>query len=105
LAGVGTLALGSLSENPFADSTPEFDRAMEALVQRALGRPLCIVRPFASLSKCEVIRRGASLPLDLTFSCIKPVQHQHCGECNKCAERRRAFRQAGIPDNTPYILP
>ena len=31
---------------------------------------------------------GRGLPLELTFSCIAPVAGQHCGRCNKCAERR-----------------
>ena len=27
----------------------------------------------------------------------------HCGRCNKCAERRRAFRAAGVEDRTVYV--
>jgi 7-cyano-7-deazaguanine synthase len=38
----------------------------------------------------------------LTFSCLAPQGRRHCGRCNKCAERKRAFRQAGIPDPTKY---
>jgi 7-cyano-7-deazaguanine synthase len=26
----------------------------------------------------------------------------HCSRCNKCAERRKAFSEAGIPDPTRY---
>jgi 7-cyano-7-deazaguanine synthase in queuosine biosynthesis len=26
----------------------------------------------------------------------------HCGKCNKCAERRGAFRSAGLDDPTSY---
>jgi 7-cyano-7-deazaguanine synthase len=26
----------------------------------------------------------------------------HCGNCNKCRERREAFRDAGVPDRTRY---
>jgi 7-cyano-7-deazaguanine synthase len=30
------------------------------------------------------------------------VGERHCGRCNKCAERRKAFADAGIADGTPY---
>jgi 7-cyano-7-deazaguanine synthase in queuosine biosynthesis len=26
----------------------------------------------------------------------------HCGDCNKCRERREAFRDAGVEDRTRY---
>ena len=102
LNDVEVLALGSLAANPFGDSTPEFDEAMSGLVRRALGKPLRIERPFAQLSKADVLRRGAKLPLERTFSCINPMRGTHCGRCNKCAERRRGFEEAGISDRTSY---
>lgn len=102
---VEILALGSLHSNPFPDSTPDFDRRLQELVKAALGSPFCIVRPFANLSKSEVVRRGAKLPLEWTFSCIRPVGGMHCGTCNKCAERRNGFAQAGVSDPTPYAMP
>ncbi len=105
LNDVRVLALGSLGSNPFPDSTPEFDEALGQLVQRAVGGSLKIIRPFRHLSKADVLRRGRTLPLHLTFSCIKPERGEHCGECNKCAERRRGFEQAGIADNTRYANP
>jgi 7-cyano-7-deazaguanine synthase len=99
---VETLAIGSLEANPFPDSTPEFDSEISRLVQRALGAKLDVVRPFARLSKADVLRRGGNLPLELTFSCIHPVNGRHCGTCNKCAERRRGFVQANLKDRTQY---
>jgi 7-cyano-7-deazaguanine synthase len=104
LRGIRVLALGSLQANPFPDSTPEFDREFESLLERALGSALQIRRPYTGLTKLDVLRRGAELPLELTFSCIAPVRGRHCGLCNKCAERRRAFSQAGIADRTVYAV-
>ena len=49
-----------------------------------------------------MIARGKNLPLHLTFSCIRPVDGMHCGECNKCAERRKGFADAGVRDLTRY---
>ena len=105
LNGVHVLALGSLGSNPFSDSTPEFDCELARLVERAMGEPFEIIRPLASLTKPDVIRRGAALPLELTFSCIQPVAGVHCGRCNKCEERRRGFREAGVVDRTTYAQP
>ena len=102
LHDVQRLALGSLAANPFPDSTPEFDRIVERLVECAMSRRITIVRPFLRLNKVDVIRRGAALPLEFTFSCISPVQNEHCGQCNKCAERRRGFARAGVTDRTRY---
>jgi 7-cyano-7-deazaguanine synthase len=48
------------------------------------------------------MERGRDLPLDLTFSCIDPKDGRHCGDCNKCDERRQAFAMAGMEDPTPY---
>ncbi|HEY5599987.1 MAG TPA: 7-cyano-7-deazaguanine synthase, partial [Candidatus Manganitrophaceae bacterium] len=48
------------------------------------------------------LERGRGLPLELTFSCIAPKGRLHCGRCNKCAERIRAFRSSGFSDPTRY---
>jgi len=105
LNDVHVLALGTLGSNPFPDSTAEFDEALGQLVQRAVGGSVQIIRPYVHLSKADVLRRSKSLPLHFTFSCIKPERGEHCGVCNKCAERRRGFEQAGIVDNTRYANP
>jgi 7-cyano-7-deazaguanine synthase len=102
LRGVQTLALGSLGSNPFPDSTPEFFAGLEDLLNRAMAGGLRLIRPFATLDKAEVLARGRHLPLHLTFSCIDPRDGRHCGRCNKCAERKKGFRDAGIRDLTAY---
>jgi 7-cyano-7-deazaguanine synthase len=48
---------------------------------------------------------GRDLPLELTFSCIWPKDHLHCGECGKCAERIKAFHAVDIEDRTDYQRP
>jgi 7-cyano-7-deazaguanine synthase len=100
--GVKHLALAVLAGNPFADATEEFFRTFEAMLCQTAGRRLEILRPFALRTKAEVVQLGAGLPLDRTFSCIHPIDGLHCGRCNKCAERRRAFAAAGMEDKTNY---
>jgi 7-cyano-7-deazaguanine synthase len=102
LHGVSAVALGTLGGNPFPDATPAFFDGFARLVSEAVGGAVQVQRPFQQLSKVEVMRRGRGLPLEWTFSCIRPVGGNHCGRCNKCAERQRAFRDAGLPDPTEY---
>ena len=102
LHGVPTVVLGSLQSNPFPDATPAFFRAYERVVNRGMGGHVTVARPYAGLSKTEVMARGTGLPLELTFSCISPVAGRHCGTCNKCAERRHAFAAAKMIDPTAY---
>jgi 7-cyano-7-deazaguanine synthase len=102
LRGVPALALAPLESNPFPDATPSFFSAYEEIVNAAIGGAVRVVQPYRGLHKEAVLQRGWHLPLQWTFSCIRPIGDRHCGACNKCAERRAAFAQAGIADPTPY---
>jgi 7-cyano-7-deazaguanine synthase len=100
--GIGQLAIATLENNPFDDATPEFFAQFEQMICQATGEHVKTVRPFERLSKHRVMELGRYLPLELTFSCLAPRDGLHCGACNKCAERRAGFRQAGIEDRTCY---
>ncbi len=100
--GIGELCLGVLASNPFADATAEFFTAYETALECAMGGRVRLVRPFAGMVKKEVMAIGRGLPLEHTFSCIAPKRGFHCGRCNKCAERQRAFAAAGMNDPTEY---
>jgi 7-cyano-7-deazaguanine synthase len=102
LNGVRELALASLSTNPFEDATGQFFEHAQAMFNCYDGRPIRIVLPFSDLNKQQVVERGRDYPLELTFSCISPMDDEHCGRCNKCAERQRSFRDAGLEDPTCY---
>lgn len=101
--GVEVLALGLLEGNPYPDASLRFFSAFEKVYAEGMGRPLRILTPFAQLPKEEIVRIGEALPLELSLSCVNPVDGQHCGNsCNKCAERQKAFALAGIADRTQY---
>lgn len=102
LHGVPALALAPLEANPFPDATPAFFDAFAAAVNLGIGGAVEVRLPYRGLSKADVVRRSAGLPLGLTFSCVRPVGGGHCGACNKCAERRAGFRAAGLTDPTTY---
>jgi 7-cyano-7-deazaguanine synthase len=99
---IPVIAVGSLRHNPFPDATPEFFRDFAATAGQALRFKFQIVAPFRKLTKLQVLRRGQELPLQLSFCCIAPQRGRHCGVCNKCAERREAFRMADLHDRTQY---
>ena len=98
-----TVALGVLRGNPFGDATPRFFSTMSSALSQALGRNIRIIAPLRGMHKAQLICADAAAPWALTFSCLNPrAGAHHCGRCNKCAERRRAFRLAGITDPTRY---
>lgn len=102
---IPTLALGLLSGNPFPDATDAFFTAYTTAINEALSAKLRIVLPYRGLKKKDVLQRGRNFPLAATWSCMRPVDGRHCGACNKCAERQKAFAAAGILDPTEYATP
>jgi 7-cyano-7-deazaguanine synthase len=105
--GCRRVTLGTLANNPFPDATPHFFEAMSRALSLGLGQLVEIVAPLAQMRKQDVIRLGDSLdvPLELTLSCMNPVDGQlplHCGLCSKCRERRDAFAAASVVDRTTY---
>ena len=105
-ADCASIVMGPLAANPFPDGTRAFFDAMGSAMGLAMGRegPLPIETPLAGLTKAEVVRRAAGLPIEFTFSCLAPTpDHRHCGACNKCAERKKGFSEAGLADPTEYV--
>ena len=100
--GIGAIALGTLGSNPFPDAGSAFFRLMQRALSEGLGTPLRLERPFSALHKRDVLLRFPRMPWQLTFSCISPRGWLHCGRCNKCAERKKAFLDAGLTDPTRY---
>jgi 7-cyano-7-deazaguanine synthase len=102
LHDVPTVALAVLRGNPFPDSTPAFVRGLQETVNRAVGGNVQVECPYGLLSKTEVLARANGVPLELTHSCLRTIGGLHCGRCNKCAERQKAFSIAGRIDPTVY---
>jgi len=100
---VSRIAIGSLGGNPFPDATPEFFRDFTRILSAGLGHHVQVEAPYRDLHKSEILKRFSQLPLELTLTCMTPKDGKHCGRCNKCGERRLAFRQARVPDRTVYL--
>jgi 7-cyano-7-deazaguanine synthase len=100
--GIGELALAVLGSSPFSDAKAGFFQQFQAVLNAAGPAEIRLLSPFVDLDKRAVMDLGRDLPLGLTFSCIAPRNSQHCGACNKCAERQKAFRLIGMEDPTRY---
>ena len=92
------------SDEPFyPDCRREFYKAFEKAACLGTGLGLSIEAPFSDLSKSETIKLGAELgvPFSLTWSCYRDGS-KHCGKCESCVNRKKAFAEAGISDPTDY---
>ncbi len=103
LHNVPALALGSLQSNPFPDATPAFFHGFQDLVNQAMQGRVEVLLPFGGMRKVAVMALSQGLPLEHSFSCVGPINGLHCGKCNKCAERKSAFADAGMRDPTQYV--
>jgi 7-cyano-7-deazaguanine synthase len=102
--GVRKIAIGSLGGNPFPDATPEFFQGYTSFLSMGLGCEIQLEAPYRGLHKSDLVSRFGNLPLELTLTCMAPADLRHCGRCNKCAERRDAFRRAGVTDRAVYAV-
>jgi 7-cyano-7-deazaguanine synthase len=94
----------------YPDCRPEYMRAFEALANLATkaaveGNRLTLHTPIISLSKADIIRRGATLGVDYgqTVSCYQATKEGlACGRCDACRLRSAGFAAAGLTDITRY---
>ncbi|MEA3213686.1 MAG: 7-cyano-7-deazaguanine synthase [Chthoniobacter sp.] len=88
----------------YPDCREEFMKAMGEAIRRGTYAEVEVIRPFISMTKADIARRGHQLGIDYaqTWSCYVGGE-THCGECGTCVERREAFMLAGIPDPTAYL--
>jgi 7-cyano-7-deazaguanine synthase len=101
--------IGAVAEDSsgYPDCRPEFYAAFQEVLD--LGtRPetrITIKTPVIGMRKSEIVRKGFDLeaPLHLTWSCYQGSELA-CGNCDSCALRLRAFREAGVADPIPYML-
>jgi 7-cyano-7-deazaguanine synthase len=105
------IGVNAVDYSGYPDCRPEFVAAFERMANLATraavegGRHVRIRTPLVSLSKSEIIRRGADLGVDyaLTVSCYQADEAgRACGRCDSCRLRQDGFAAAGVPDPTSY---
>jgi len=107
--GARSIYIGAVAEDSsgYPDCRPEYYAAFQQVIDWGTKPETAIeIRtPLIAMKKREIVLRGQELgaPLALTWSCYRESSLA-CGECDSCALRLRAFRQAGIDDPIPYAL-
>lgn len=92
------------SDEPFyPDCRREFYEAFEKAAKLGTCQEITIQAPFSGKRKSDLFKAGAELgvPFELTWSCYRNGA-KHCGHCESCVNRKKAFQQAGIADPTKY---
>jgi 7-cyano-7-deazaguanine synthase len=93
------------SDEPFyPDCRREFYKSFEATARLGTGKDVFVEAPFSNIPKSETIKLGAKLgvPFDLTWSCYLN-ESKHCGKCESCVNRKKAFKESGVADRTEYL--
>jgi 7-cyano-7-deazaguanine synthase len=104
------IGVNALDYSGYPDCRPEFVHAFEELAALATkagveGDRFSVRAPLLHMSKADIAREAARLGLDagLSWSCYDPTPDgKHCGLCDSCRLRSKAFVEAGLPDPTVY---
>jgi len=107
--GASGIYIGAVAEDSsgYPDCRPEFYDAFQSTIDVGTKpeTQITIRTPVIHLKKSEIVQKSVELgaPLHLTWSCYRESELA-CGNCDSCALRLRAFRQAGVTDPIPYML-
>jgi 7-cyano-7-deazaguanine synthase len=90
-------------EANYPDCRKEFYEAFEKAAQLGSEQDITIKAPFNGYKKSELLKEATKLgvPLELTWSCYRDAE-KHCGKCESCVNRKKAFKEAGLTDPTSY---
>jgi len=114
------IGVNAMDYSGYPDCHPAFIEAFERLANLAtkvgVEAPergeagITIHAPLIGMTKSAIVERGHQLDVDFarTVSCYDPVSEAgdndvlHCGRCDACSLRKKGFKEAGLPDPTPY---
>lgn len=87
----------------FPDNSKEFLNAFNELIKIGSPENIKIEAPAIDLSKEEIVKLGLDVgaPMELSYSCYAG-RDKHCGVCESCMRRKRAFKKLKIKDVTEY---
>ncbi len=97
------IAAHSGDHSIYPDCRPEFLDSFATSMRLGTDVGIQLLRPFANITKGEIVTRGHELGVDFskTWSCYVGGD-KHCGKCGTCVERKQAFITAGVEDPTIY---
>ncbi|MCL2135250.1 MAG: 7-cyano-7-deazaguanine synthase QueC [Candidatus Bathyarchaeota archaeon] len=87
----------------YPDCRREFYEAFEKAAKLGTEQDIAIYAPYSGKRKSDLVKSGVELkvPFELTWSCYLNGD-VHCGQCESCFNRRKAFYEAGVVDPTEY---
>lgn len=87
----------------FPDNSKEFLETFNELIDVGSPEKIEIEAPAIDLDKEEIVKLGLEVgaPMGLSYSCYKGGK-KHCGVCESCVRRKRAFKNLGIEDESEY---
>ncbi|MBW9222419.1 7-cyano-7-deazaguanine synthase QueC [Methanothermococcus sp. SCGC AD-155-C09] len=96
----------------FPDNTLNFVNRFNSLLEYGTLRDIKLKTPLYDLHKPEIVKYGKELEdklginiLKYSYSCYHDNGEDflHCGTCESCIRRKRAFIESNIEDPTEYI--
>jgi len=87
----------------YPDCRREFYEAFEKAARVGACEEITITAPFGGSKKFELLKIGIKLgvPFEITWSCYRDGA-KHCGRCESCVNRKKAFAEAAVVDPTNY---
>lgn len=87
----------------FPDNSKEFLETFNELISVGSPEKIEIEAPAIDLNKEEIVELGLKVgaPIELSYSCYKG-DDKHCGVCESCMRRKRAFKKLGVEDKSEY---
>ena len=87
----------------FPDNSKEFLNTFNELIEIGSPENIKIEAPAIDLNKEEIVKLGIEVgaPMELSYSCYAG-RNKHCGVCESCMRRKRAFENLGVKDLSEY---
>lgn len=90
----------------FPDNSKEFLDSFNQLIDVGTksSKKIEIKAPLIDLNKKDIVELGKKInaPMDISYSCYSG-KNEHCGLCESCVRRKRAFIEANIEDPTKHV--
>ncbi len=87
----------------FPDNSKEFLESFNKMLNIGSPQNIEVKAPAINLNKDEIVKLGNKInaPMELSYSCYTGDE-KHCGVCESCMRRKRAFKLANIEDLSEY---
>ena len=87
----------------FPDNSKEYLESFNKTIEYGSFDDINIKAPLIDMDKEDIVLKGdeVNVPMELSYSCYKGSS-VHCGVCESCQRRKRAFIKADIVDKTEY---